>query len=150
MEEALIAYEDAVLRLVDEHDGKVVHRARTNGADCRPLEIQLFEWASQQAMDGYMADPRRTALSADREKAIARTEIVPVQLSWLERLRRDASAMVGRVASELTMLRRKLASVSPCWAPVYAPEPGPNFALVDVDGRKAVNASEEQEWWWTR
>jgi hypothetical protein len=81
MEEALIVYEDSVLTLVDEHDGKVVHRARTDGANGRPLEIQLFEWASQEAMDGYMADPRRTTLSADREQAIARTEIVPVQLS---------------------------------------------------------------------
>jgi uncharacterized protein (DUF1330 family) len=81
MEQALIAYEDAVLSLVDEHGGKVVHRARTDGADGRPLEIQLFEWASQEAIDAYMSDPRRTALAADREQAIARTEIVPVQPS---------------------------------------------------------------------
>lgn len=81
MDDALIAYEDAVLALVDEHGGHVVHRARTDGADGRPLEIQLFEWASPEAMDRYMTDPRRTALSADRELAIARTEIVPVQIS---------------------------------------------------------------------
>lgn len=80
MAHSLIAYEDAVLALVDQHDGRVVHRARTDGADGRPLEIQLFEWASQEAMDGYLADPRRVALAADREKAIARTEIVSVQL----------------------------------------------------------------------
>jgi hypothetical protein len=79
MEQALVAYEDAVLALVGEHSGEVLHRARTDGADGRPLEIQLFEWASQEAMDGYMADPRRTSLSAERERAIARTEIVPVQ-----------------------------------------------------------------------
>jgi hypothetical protein len=81
MNEALIAYEDAVLALVDEHDGHVMQRARTDGADGRPLEIQLLEWVSQEAMDGYLADSRRTAMSADRERAIARTEIVPVQLS---------------------------------------------------------------------
>jgi hypothetical protein len=80
MEHSLIAYEDAVLALVDQHDGRVVHRARTDGADGRPLEIQLFEWASQAAMDRYLADPRRVALAAEREKAIARTEIVSVQL----------------------------------------------------------------------
>jgi hypothetical protein len=56
MAQALVAYEDAVLALVGEHNGEVVHRARTDGADGRPLEIQLFEWASQEAMDGYMAD----------------------------------------------------------------------------------------------
>lgn len=79
MEHALIAYEDAVLKLVDQHDGRVLHRARTDGADGRPLEIQLFEWRSQAAMEGYMADPRRLALAADRENAISRTDIVPVQ-----------------------------------------------------------------------
>ncbi|OBK33218.1 hypothetical protein A5658_14425 [Mycobacterium sp. 1245111.1] len=80
MENSLIAYEDAVLTLVGLHDGRVVHRARTDGAHGRPLEIQLFEWASQEAMDSYMADPRRLALAADREKAVARTEIVSVQV----------------------------------------------------------------------
>jgi hypothetical protein len=80
MEQALVAYEDAVLALVSEHSGEVLHRARTDGADGRPLEIQLFEWASQEAMDGYMADSRRISLSAERERAIARTEIVPVQV----------------------------------------------------------------------
>ncbi|KAA0108801.1 hypothetical protein [Mycolicibacterium sp. P9-22] len=79
MEQALSDYEDAVLSLVPEHGGTVVHRAWTDGAEGRPLEIQLFEWASPAAMDGYMADPRRTALSAQRDRAIARTEIVPVQ-----------------------------------------------------------------------
>lgn len=79
MADALIAYEDAVLALVTEHNGVVVHRARTDGAAGRPLEIQLFEWASQEDVDAYMADPRRTALSAERDRAIARTEIVPVQ-----------------------------------------------------------------------
>jgi hypothetical protein len=80
MDEALIAYEDSVLALVSEHGGTVLQRARSDGADGRPLEIQLFEWTSQAAMDGYMSDPRRTALAADRDRAIARTEIVPVQL----------------------------------------------------------------------
>ena len=80
MEHALSDYEDAVLRLVPEHGGCVVQRAWTDGMEGRPLEIQLFEWASAAAMDEYMADARRTALSAERERAIARTEIVPVQL----------------------------------------------------------------------
>lgn len=79
MEQALAAYEDAVLRLMGEHKGKVLHRARTDGADGRPLEIQLCEWDSQDAIDSYMTDPRRAALADDRDQAIARTEIVPVQ-----------------------------------------------------------------------
>lgn len=84
MEEALIAYEDSVLRWVSEYGGAVLQRARSDGAEGRPLEIQLFEWASQSAMDGFMADPRRTALAADRDRAIARTETVPVQFIWTD------------------------------------------------------------------
>jgi uncharacterized protein (DUF1330 family) len=80
MGEALIAYEDSVLSLVSEHGGTVLQRSRSDGAENRPLEIQLFEWESQAAMDGYMSDPRRTALAAERDRAVARTEIVPVQL----------------------------------------------------------------------
>lgn len=79
MAEELIAYEDSVLAWVGEHGGTVLQRARSDGAEDRPLEIQLFEWGSQSAMDGFMSDPRRTALAAQRDRAIARTEIVPVQ-----------------------------------------------------------------------
>lgn len=79
MDEALIAYEDAVLALVEEHDGTVLARARRDGAGDHPLEIQLFEWASQSAIDGFMSDPRRAMLAADRDRAIARAEIIPVQ-----------------------------------------------------------------------
>ena len=80
MEEALAAYEDAVVALVGEHGGTVLQRARSDGAADQPLEIQLYQWESQTAMDSFMSDPRRTALAADRDQAIARTEIVPVQL----------------------------------------------------------------------
>ena len=58
-DQALVAYEDTVLDLVPEHGGRVVQRARSDGTEGRPLEFQLFEWASQSAMDGFMSDPRR-------------------------------------------------------------------------------------------
>jgi uncharacterized protein (DUF1330 family) len=80
MDDALIAYEDSVLALVGEHGGTVLQRARSDGAEGRPLEIQLYEWASQDEVDSYMSDPRRTALAVDRARAVARTEIVPIQL----------------------------------------------------------------------
>jgi hypothetical protein len=80
MEQELITYENAVLALVGDHNGRVLHRALTDGIGGKPLEIQLFEWASTEAMEGFLADPRRVALAADREQAIARTEIVPVHL----------------------------------------------------------------------
>ncbi|MFJ9542673.1 hypothetical protein ACIRPX_36235 [Streptomyces sp. NPDC101225] len=78
---ALAAYEDRVLALLGEHGGRLVQRARADGADGRPDEIQLIEFASQSGYDGYMADGRRTALAAERDAAVARTDLYPVELA---------------------------------------------------------------------
>jgi uncharacterized protein (DUF1330 family) len=66
---ALTAYEDRVLR-----------RGRGRGTEGQPAEIQFIDFPSQAALDAYMADPRRTALAADRDRAVARTEIIDVEL----------------------------------------------------------------------
>ena len=79
--EALGAYEDTVLALLDDHGGRIVQRARTEGGGDAPAEIQLIEFASRAGYDGFMADERRTALAGMRDAAIARTEIYPVTLS---------------------------------------------------------------------
>ena len=80
MDSALGTYEDTVLGLVAEHSGKVLQRARSDGAHGQPLEIQLFEFPSTEAFDGYMTDSRRTVLALERDSAIARTELIHVQL----------------------------------------------------------------------
>jgi uncharacterized protein (DUF1330 family) len=77
--EALIAYEDKVLALLGEHGGRIRQRARTGGADGAPTEIQLIEFASRAGYDGFMADERRTALADQRDAAIARTDVYPVE-----------------------------------------------------------------------
>jgi uncharacterized protein (DUF1330 family) len=77
---ALIDYEDRVLELMEDHGARVLQRARTDGADGAPLEIQILEYPSQAALDGYLADERRAALAGERDAAIARTEILPVEL----------------------------------------------------------------------
>lgn len=79
-EDGLIAYEDKVLALVPGHGGRVVQRARGSGTDGQPLEIQLLEFPSAGALDGYMRDGRRTALAAQRDQVVARTEVIQVQL----------------------------------------------------------------------
>ena len=79
-EEALTAYEDRVLALIPDHGGKVLWRARSNGTDGQPLETHLLEFPSPQALDAYMADGRRQALAGDRDRAIARTEVIEVDL----------------------------------------------------------------------
>ncbi|HEY8045740.1 MAG TPA: DUF1330 domain-containing protein [Streptosporangiaceae bacterium] len=87
-EAALASYEDTVLRLVPDHGGRVVLRARGSqalpgrgaGTGGQPAEIQVIEFPSATALDAYMADPRRTALAADRDRAVARTEVIDVEL----------------------------------------------------------------------
>jgi uncharacterized protein (DUF1330 family) len=79
-DDALIAYEDRVLKLVPEHGGTVLNRARSSGADGQPLEIQLLEFPSASALSDYMTDSRRLALADDRDRAVASTEVINVEL----------------------------------------------------------------------
>jgi uncharacterized protein (DUF1330 family) len=78
--DALAAYEDQVLDLVPQHGGQVLQRARGSGEGGQPLEIQLLEFPSAAALDEYMADGRRTALAYIRDRAIARTQVINVEL----------------------------------------------------------------------
>ncbi len=80
-EQALVAYEDRVLELMGDHGARVLQRARTDGADGAPLEIQILEFPSQEALEGYMGDERRIALAAERDAAIARTDVLEVDLA---------------------------------------------------------------------
>ena len=77
-ESALIEYEDEVLALLPDHDAELLSRVRSDGEDGQPLEVQLFEFPSQEALDGYLRDPKRAALSAQRDASVARTELIRV------------------------------------------------------------------------
>jgi uncharacterized protein (DUF1330 family) len=79
-ETALVSYEDRVLELLGDHGASVLQRVRTDGSGEGPLEIQILELPSQAALDNYLEDERRTALAAERDAAIARTEVLPVDL----------------------------------------------------------------------
>jgi len=79
-EEALTAYEDQVLALIPDYGGKVISRARSSGAGGYPLEVHLLEFPSPQALDAYTADSRRQALASGRDRAVARTEVIEVDL----------------------------------------------------------------------
>lgn len=79
-ESGLHAYEDEVLRLVAEHDGEVVVRELGDGRTGSPHEVQVLVFADQGGVDGYLADPRRTALAGRRDEVVARTELFPVRL----------------------------------------------------------------------
>lgn len=79
-EDGLIAYEDYVLGIVAEHGGRVLQRARGSGMDGQPLEIQLLEFPSADCLDAYMTDHRRQALAGERDRVIAKTEVIKVRL----------------------------------------------------------------------
>ncbi|MEU4158683.1 hypothetical protein [Actinoplanes sp. NPDC026670] len=80
--DAMADYEDTVLALLADHDGRLRQRARTRpgGPDGAPDETQLIEFGSQAGYDGFLADPRRTALAATRDAVIARTDLYPVTM----------------------------------------------------------------------
>src|SRR3984885_1865738 len=63
-EDGLIAYEDQVLAMAADHQGRVLQRVRGGGANGQPLEVQLLEVASAHALGEVMAAPRRRSLTA--------------------------------------------------------------------------------------
>lgn len=67
-----------MLALLPDHGGALLQRVCADGTDGRPDEIQLIGFATQAGLDGYLADPRRTALAAAHDRAIARTDTFPV------------------------------------------------------------------------
>lgn len=84
MEAALSAYEDKVLRLVAEHGGCVLERGTvlpgSKHDDDPPTEVQFLAMPSEASLDAYMNDPRRLAMAGERDAAIARTDLLRIQL----------------------------------------------------------------------
>jgi uncharacterized protein (DUF1330 family) len=76
----MVEYEDRVLPLIAGHGGRVLQRVRALDAATVPLEVQVIEFPSEEALEGYLQDPARAALSEMRDQAIARTELVRVSV----------------------------------------------------------------------
>ena len=79
-EHLLVDYEDQVLRRLAPHGARILQRVRASDADSGPFEAHILEFPSEGALDAYMADPERRALSDLRERAIERTELVRVEV----------------------------------------------------------------------
>jgi len=80
----LAAYEDAVLSFVADHDAVLLQRVVSapdvdRSAD-HPDEVQTFWFPNQNALDGFLTDPRRQARAAERDRVISRTELFPVRV----------------------------------------------------------------------
>ena len=83
MEAALSSYEDKVLRLIAEHGGRILERGTVMPGSQHPgeppTEVQLLEMASEASLDAYVNDPRRLAMAAERDAAIARTDLFRIR-----------------------------------------------------------------------
>lgn len=70
-----------MLALAADHGGRVLQRGQIPpDAAGAPTEVQLLEWESESGLDEYINDPRRTAMAAERDAAIARTDVHRIQL----------------------------------------------------------------------
>ena len=76
----VVSYEDRVLQLLPDHGGQVLQRARATGKPGQPLEVQLIQFPSEDALASFMGDERRGALASDRDAAIERTDVLRVDL----------------------------------------------------------------------
>lgn len=72
-------YEDETLALIPDHGGLVLNRLRNTTVDDGPTEVHVVEFPSQRALDEYMNDGRRLARAADRDRCVARTEVIRMQ-----------------------------------------------------------------------
>jgi uncharacterized protein (DUF1330 family) len=83
MEAELSAYEDKVLRLVAEHGGRVLERGTVLPGSQHdgepPAEVQFLEMPSEASLGAYVNDPRRLAMAAERDAAIARTDLFRIE-----------------------------------------------------------------------
>ncbi|MBV1852610.1 hypothetical protein KUA19_20975 [Catellatospora sp. NEAU-YM18] len=69
-------YEDAVLRLLSRHDGRVEQRLySTDGA----TEVQTIRFASRAGYEAALVDPDRLALRAELGDAAPTTRVIEVR-----------------------------------------------------------------------
>ncbi len=76
----LVEYEDQVLQRLAPHGARILQRVRAADGQDGPFETHLLEFPSEAALDDYMADPERVALSELRVRAIARTALARVEV----------------------------------------------------------------------
>jgi uncharacterized protein (DUF1330 family) len=78
-EAALVDYEDRALDIAAAHDVRLVSRVRRTDSSDSPFEVQVLRFPSQEALEVFMQDPARLALSVMRDAAVARAEVVRVE-----------------------------------------------------------------------
>ena len=78
-DQALTEYENTVLALLPKHGGEVVSRVRRVSEGDGPREVQVIHLPDESALQAYMNDPDRLALSDIHRRAVERTEVLTVE-----------------------------------------------------------------------
>jgi uncharacterized protein (DUF1330 family) len=79
-DQLLVDYEDQVLGLLAAHGARLLQRVRTIDPHDTPNEVHVIEFPSEAALQQYMDDPARLALTELRDEAIAGTEVLRVEV----------------------------------------------------------------------
>ena len=79
-EQLLVEYEDRVLDRLATYGARIVQRVRATDPKSAPFEVHILEFPSEDALSRYMEDPLRRSLSDLRERAIAHTDILRVDI----------------------------------------------------------------------
>ncbi|WFE38283.1 hypothetical protein [Micromonospora sp. WMMD998] len=69
-------YEDAVLALLDRHDGQLERRLRTGDGE---TEVHVIRFATRAGYEAFLADPDRAALRAELGDAAPTTRVLEVR-----------------------------------------------------------------------
>lgn len=78
-EQELGDYEDTVLALLPRYGGRVAERVRRRDPDEeQPLEVQVIDLPDTDALEGFLVDPDRTSMAAQRDRCVARTQMFEV------------------------------------------------------------------------
>lgn len=80
MESELSRYVDTVVDLEIEHGGTVRYRGLTDASDDQPLEVHILEFPKEDMLNNFLGDARRTEMTSERERVIARMEIMLMTL----------------------------------------------------------------------
>ena len=81
-DDLLVEYEDLATARLATYGARLRQRVRTTDPvdDTAPLEVQIIDFPSQAALDQYLVDPERVAADELRGRAIARTDILTVDV----------------------------------------------------------------------
>lgn len=81
LQSELKSYETEVLSFMPDFGGEVLQRVISDGANGHPHEVQILRFPSKSALDSFVADPRRAALGATRDRVVAKTELFPISFA---------------------------------------------------------------------